>query len=124
MTYAQVMKLSPDTIPVIDLAPLRDANTGSKSGTNSSHEVGRALHAASQGLGFIYVENHGIPEHIISQARSSAYDFFHASPQDKATVKVSPEHRGWLAQGGAKMSDDALPDLKESYIWEKRNENK
>jgi isopenicillin N synthase-like dioxygenase len=35
----------------------------------------------------------------------------------KASVKVSPKHRGWLGQGGAKMKDGAKADLKESFIW-------
>ena len=32
-------------------------------------------------------------------------------------MTISERHRGWLGFGGAKMKDDAKPDLKESFIW-------
>ncbi|WP_158971418.1 isopenicillin N synthase family dioxygenase [Chachezhania sediminis] len=109
MSYATARKTSADEIPVIDITPLRD-------GTDPL-AVARALHAASTGLGFIYVQGHGIPDAVIDAARAAAYDFFHAEPALKETIRVSSSHRGWLGQGGAKMQDDAKPDLKESFIW-------
>lgn len=109
MTTETARRIDADTIPIIDIAPLRD---GSAPGP-----VAAALHAASQGLGFIYVKGHGIPEAAIEAAREAAYRFFRAAPQDKGTVSVTKSHRGWLAQGGAKMDDDAPADLKESFIW-------
>lgn len=109
MSYAAARKTRAEEIPVIDITPLRD---GSDPGG-----VARALHAASQGLGFIYVRGHGIPDAVIAAARSAAYDFFHAEAELKDSVRVSGAHRGWLGQGGAKMQDDAKADLKESFIW-------
>jgi len=65
MPYASAQNMEPDAIPVIDLQPLRDG---------SDHEqVARALHAASTGLGFIYVSGHGIPASLIERARAAAY---------------------------------------------------
>lgn len=109
MSYATARKTNADEIPVIDITPLRD-------GTDPS-SVARALHAASQGLGFIYVRGHGIPEQVIDRARAAAYDFFHADEAVKESVRISARHRGWLARGGAKMQDDARADLKESFLW-------
>ncbi|MFC2967300.1 isopenicillin N synthase family dioxygenase [Acidimangrovimonas pyrenivorans] len=109
MSYATARKVDADVIPVIDITPLRDGS--------DPEGVARALHAASTGLGFIYVSGHGIPDAVIEGARAAAYDFFHADPGLKATVKVSERHRGWLGQGGAKMQDGARADLKESFIW-------
>ncbi|MEM7693483.1 MAG: 2-oxoglutarate and iron-dependent oxygenase domain-containing protein [Pseudomonadota bacterium] len=97
-----------DHIPVIDMAPLI-AGDGAA--------VADALLSASQSVGFLYVKGHGIPEATISEARAAAFDFFRAPAADKARVGVSGAHRGWLAPGGAKMADDAAPDLKESFIW-------
>jgi len=109
MGYAQAKLVDAETIPVIDITPLRD-------GTDPV-AVAHALHAASQGLGFIYIKGHGIPDAVIDAARQAAFAFFRADDKQKAAVKVSARHRGWLAAGGAKMQDDAKVDLKESFIW-------
>ena len=109
MAYAQAKKTDAELIPVIDITPLRDGS--------DPQGVAAALHHASQGLGFIYITGHGIPAEIIDAARQAAFGFFGASNDDKATVRVSDKHRGWLGQGGAKMEDDAKADLKESFIW-------
>lgn len=109
MAYAQAKKVDADIIPVIDITPLRDGS--------DPKGVADALHSASKGLGFIYIKGHGIAEETIEAARSSAYEFFHSSQEEKASVTVSNRHRGWLGQGGAKMQNDAKADLKESFIW-------
>ncbi|GAB5378539.1 MAG: 2-oxoglutarate and iron-dependent oxygenase domain-containing protein [Acuticoccus sp.] len=109
MTTRTARRVEADTIPIIDITPLRDGS--------APQPVAEALHAASQGLGFIYVKGHGIPDSAIAAAREAAYRFFRAPAEDKAAVTVSKSHRGWLAQGGARMDDGAPPDLKESFIW-------
>ena len=101
--------VSSDAIPIVDISSLL---TG-----EDNASVASQLHAASQNPGFIYVKGHGIPQQVIDDARSSAYEFFHASDADKSKVTVSAGHRGWLQQGGAKMHDEAKADLKESFIW-------
>ncbi|MEM1299974.1 MAG: 2OG-Fe(II) oxygenase family protein [Pseudomonadota bacterium] len=108
MAYAEARHLGTE-IPAIDITPLRDGS--------DAQGVARAMHAASTGLGFIYVTGHGIPGELIEQARAAAYRFFRADQSDKEDVRVSGAHRGWLARGGAKMQDDAKADLKESFIW-------
>lgn len=109
MAYAQAKTVGRDAIPLIDITALRDGS--------APDGVARALHAASQGLGFIYVTGHGIPERLIAAARARAYQFFQADPGQKATVRVTDKHRGWLARGGARMQDGATADLKESFVW-------
>ena len=96
-------------IPVVDISPLRD--------NSDPVGVARQLHQASQTLGFIYVTGHGIPEAVIDAARSNAMDFFRLPDNAKDEIVVSGQHRGWLKQGQSKMHDNALPDLKESFIW-------
>ncbi len=109
MAYARAKEINADFIPVIDIMPLRDGSdpTG----------VANALHKASQEIGFIYVRGHGIPKTVIEDARIAALEFFRLPLAEKEKIKVSARHRGWLGQGGAKMEDDARPDLKESFIW-------
>ena len=109
MAYAQARYVSEEVIPVIDISPLRDGS--------DPDQVARALHDASQGLGFIYVKGHGIPADAIDAARSMALSFFRAPEADKETVRISQKHRGWLGAGGARMQDDAKADLKESFVW-------
>jgi len=109
MAYAEARRIDAGVIPVIDIAPLRDGS--------DPMTVARALHAASRDIGFIYVRGHGIPASAIETARETAFRFFRAPEEDKATVAVTSSHRGWLARGGARMQDDARPDLKESFIW-------
>ena len=109
MAYAKAKRVDEDVIPVIDITPLRDGS--------DPKGVATALHAASQGVGFICIKGHGIPEEVIEAARRCALKFFQSPEADKATVKVSDKHRGWLGRGGAKMGDELKGDLKESFIW-------
>ncbi|MEO0388378.1 MAG: 2OG-Fe(II) oxygenase family protein [Pseudomonadota bacterium] len=109
MSYARAEKLDSDLIPVIDIGPLIDGSDPAG--------VAARLHSASQGLGFIYIAGHGIPEPVIAAARREAFAFFRADTAEKEAVRVSQSHRGWIAQGGAKMQDGAKADLKESFVW-------
>lgn len=67
--------------------------------------------------GFVYVTNHGIPSSLISNVRENARVFFHQPEATKREVSISKHHRGWLAAGGAQMSQDEPSDMKESFIW-------
>ncbi len=109
MAYAGARRVKAEAIPVIDVTPLRDGS--------DPRAVARALYDASQGLGFIYIAGHGIPEESLERARAAALAFFRAPTAAKDTVRVSARHRGWIARGGATMQDDAKADLKESFVW-------
>lgn len=109
MAYAEAKWVDANSIPVVDITPLRDGSDPTS--------VAVALHAASQGLGFIYIKGHGVPQAVIDAARQTALTFFRGADEDKSEVAVSAHHRGWLGHGGAKMQDDAKADAKESFIW-------
>ena len=109
MAYATAKFVDQDIIPVVDISSLRDGS--------DPETVAAELHAASQGLGFIYIKGHGIPDAAIENARRTAMAFFALPAAQKSGVSVTAKHRGWLGGGGAKMQDDAKPDLKESFIW-------
>lgn len=109
MASNNVQVASAGTIPVVDISPLID--------NSDPHRVARALHAASQGLGFIYVSGHGIAPSVIDSARAAGYEFFRSTDAVKESVRISSHHRGWLPQGGARMQDDVPSDLKESFVW-------
>ena len=109
MVHTQTNSLPAAVIPIVDLTPLREQTDAAG--------VGSALRAATEGLGFVYVKGHGIPADVIDAARASAFEFFRSSEEDKTKVFVSPQHRGWLRPGAARMQDDANVDLKESFVW-------
>lgn len=109
MAHTTAENINSDQIPVVDLSPLRDGS--------DPIAVSKALHSASQNLGFIYVKGHGIPDELIKAARSTALDFFRFPESIKNTVRISSHHRGWLGPGAARMSDTAKADLKESFLW-------
>lgn len=96
-------------IPVIDIGPLRDGSDPLR--------VAQALHRASREVGFLYVSNHGIAPALLDGARAQALAFFRQPIADRQAVAISPQHRGFLAQGAARMHDGALPDRKESFVW-------
>ncbi len=96
-------------MPVIDIGPLRDGS--------DPERVAHTLHRASREVGFLYVENHGIDPKLLAEARAQAMQFFRQPEAAKQMVAISPQHRGFLAQGKARMHDGAQPDLKESFIW-------
>jgi len=117
MSYAQADTLDPTLIPVIDISTFGGDKSGGDKNDEQALAIANALHAASQALGFIYIKGHGIADDTINNARTSAYEFFQQTPELKQQQAISSQHRGWLAQGGAKMQDDAKADLKESYLW-------
>jgi len=100
---------SDGVIPVVDITALRDGSDTAR--------VARELHAASTGPGFVYVSGHGIPDAVLNGAREAALAFFRKPSEAKTEVAVAGAHRGWIAQGGARMRDDLATDLKESFVW-------
>lgn len=104
-----VLQSGNGSIPVIDIGRLRDGS--------DPHRVAQALHRASHDIGFLYVTNHGIAPALLDEARTRALAFFRQPLALKQAVAISPRHRGFLAQGQARMHDGALPDLKESLVW-------
>ncbi len=111
MAYAEAKSVDRSLIPVIDLT---DLDSGDRSVL--ARVAGDIEHAVATS-GFFYVRNHGIPEDLIDAVYDMAGQFFRRPADEKDHVRVNRNHRGFLGAGGAKMSDDAKPDLKESFIW-------
>ena len=109
MRSSLVKELDIDKVPIIDIGSLRD--------NSDPTSVAKELYNASTELGFIYIKNHGISQKKIDGLRDDGLKFFRSSEKNKELVAISERHRGWLGFGGAKMKDDAKPDLKESFIW-------
>jgi isopenicillin N synthase-like dioxygenase len=104
LQYADAVHVDIDAIPVIDLA-----------GAGAS--AGRQMLQAAEGIGFFYISGHGIPQRLIDDVLAAAARFFAAPAGQKRSVAVNEGHRGFIATGQAKMTDEAKPDLKESFVW-------
>ena len=109
MSYASARPLDGQEIPVIDISPLLDGR--------DPEAVAAAILRASQEVGFLYVSNHGISESFIAEAREAGLAFFRQPLAQKTDVAINSHHHGFLKIGDSKMEDDALPDMKESFIW-------
>lgn len=111
MSGATARQIAIDEIPVIDLAPLAAGRR------EDIAQVGAAMRAAAERIGFFYVSNHGIDAALIAEVEALARRFFARALDDKLAVKPIDRHRGFLQIGQARMYDKAKVDLKESYIW-------
>ena len=73
-------------LPVIDVAPAVAGDSGAR------RAAADQIHAACIDHGFFYIVGHGVSQHVIAQAFSSARAFF-ALPEDEKQ-KVASEAAG------------------------------
>ena len=97
-------------VPVLDLAR-------ADGGPAAERALAADLRHAAIEVGFFYVVGHGVPQIAITDVFAVAKRFFAWPLERKECVTVDQRHRGFLRVGGAKMSDRAKPDLKESYLF-------
>jgi isopenicillin N synthase-like dioxygenase len=97
-------------IPVLDLSR---ANAGPQ----AERALAAELRQAAIDVGFFYIVGHGVPQQTIDDAFAIAGKFFAWPLERKQKTGVDRLHRGFLSVGGAKMSDKAKPDLKESFLF-------
>ncbi len=109
MGYAAHREIDTSAIPIIDIGPLRDGST--------EFGVAREIHEASREVGFLYIRNHGIDPQLIAEAHRTGLTFFRQNGEVKREVSINRDHRGYLRPGASRMDDDAIPDLKESFVW-------
>ena len=112
MPYATAKQISESEIPVIDLAPIFAGDT------SGYQRVAAEMRTAAEAIGFFYICNHGVPKATIEVAQTIAHEFFACRQEDKLSVAMHGSgHRGFLQIGEATMHENALSDLKESYVW-------
>jgi hypothetical protein len=97
-------------IPVLDLAR-------ADAGTQAEQALAAELRQAAIDVGFFYIVGHGVPQSVVDDAFAVAGKFFAWPLERKHAIAVDARHRGFLSVGGAKMSDKAKPDLKESFLF-------
>lgn len=111
MNHAVAREIPIDEIPVIDISALRAGHP------EGAKQVGEAMRAAAEQVGFFYVAHHGIPAPVFESAHAASRAFFARPLEEKNQLKINAHHHGFLRVGEAKMYDEARADLKESFVW-------
>lgn len=99
------------SFPIIDISVLQNESD------SALQSVGKELSEAAQNHGFFYVSGHGVQPEVIDSTFEVASRFFSLPAEQKAEVKMSGFHRGFLAFGESTMEGYSAADRKESFIW-------
>lgn len=105
-TFAQARSLETTEIPVIDIGSSQDIT-----------DIAAQIHKAACEIGFFYIKGHGIEQRLMDQAFDVAKDFFDLPTDQKETIAVNTDQRGWMAQGMSRLQGSATHDLKEVFFW-------
>ena len=98
------------TIPIVDLAPLRDGGAGLK-------VVAEAVGAACRGAGFFYLRNAAVPPELRAQVFGAAHRLFGSPPAVKDAVAIarSRHNRGYVGLAVEALDPKRGPDRKEAF---------
>jgi len=111
MPSLDAVRVSPATLPIIDIAGLASEHAADR------RAVGAALRAACLDKGFFYIRNHGVPEPLVEAAFAEAAAFFALPPDQKEAVDKarSRANRGYEPLQAQTLEPGAPPDLKEGF---------
>lgn len=108
-TFANAEIVDTDQIPVIDISSTIDGS--------DIKSVATQIHKAATEIGFFYIKGHGIDQSLMNQTFNVAKDFFDLPENDKRSIAVNTDQRGWMAQGMSRLQGSATHDLKEVFFW-------
>jgi isopenicillin N synthase-like dioxygenase len=114
-SIAAIRPDAPETIPVLDLAPLQRGEAGALG------LLGAELRDAFENVGFYFVVNHGIPQSLID-ATFDAARRFHAMELDrKLALQMNKDNVGYLPFKSSTTRHSTLnannrPNLVEAYF--------
>ncbi len=103
-----------DSLPLIDVAALLDADAG----TDDRKRVADAIDDACRSVGFFSIVGHGIPAGQQERLEAASHSFFARPDADKRTIAMAaagPAWRGWFPVGGELTS--GMPDRKEGIYF-------
>src|SRR5579862_7350807 len=98
---------------MLDIIDLNGVGTGDPV---SLRRVAVELGRACRETGFFYVQNHGIPDRLLSDAFASAKRFFSSpvSAKNEFSITLSPHNRGYVGIAGESLNL-AETDQKEAF---------
>ena len=94
-----------DSIPVLDLAPLRAGAPG------ALERLGEELRQAFTEVGFYFVRNHGIPQALLDQTFDEAARFHAQSLDAKLALKINEHNIGYMPMRGATTRVNAVGEV-------------
>lgn len=96
-------------IPRVDLGPLIDGSDKAR--------AAEAIGKACREVGFLYIENHGVPPDLVARTFAEAERFFALPTEDKMRVAMarSPNHRGYYGLFEENTDPTKTGDLKEGF---------
>jgi isopenicillin N synthase-like dioxygenase len=112
---ARPPRLAGDTIPVIDFGPCFAGAPG------ALPRAADELRAALEGVGFLVMVNHGVPQSLIDRAFAEARRF-HAQPfARKMALRMNEHNNGYMAMGryavwSSDVNANDKPDLNEAFF--------
>src|SRR4051812_5301706 len=114
-SIAAIRPDAPETIPVLDLAPLIRGEPGAVAA------LGAELRDAFENVGFYFIINHGVPQSLIDATFESTRRF-HAMPlEDKLALQINKDNIGYLPFKGSvtrhsQLNPNNRPNLVEAYF--------
>ena len=102
------------SVPVIDFAPFLGGTAPGKDG------VARQIRDACEGVGFLYLAGHGVPEASVAGIFAAARRFFALPLEQRLKVRLDPtRNRGYQPVGSRLYPDKAdAPDLNEIFKYQ------
>ena len=94
-----------DTIPVLDLGPLRAGTPG------AVEQLGAELRRAFTEVGFYFVRNHGISQELLDTTFAEAERFHAQSLEAKLALKINEHNIGYMPMRGATTRVNAVGDI-------------
>lgn len=106
------------SIPVLDLAPLREGVPG------AVEKLGKELRHAFTKVGFYFVRNHGIPQALLDATFAEAERFHAQDIEAKLALKINEHNAGYMPMRGATtrvnaVGEVALPNANEAVFFKR-----
>jgi isopenicillin N synthase-like dioxygenase len=114
-SIAPIRPDAPETIPVLDVAPLLRGDPG------ATAALGAQLRDAFENVGFYFIVNHGVPQSLVDETFEAARRL-HAMPLDrKLALQMNKDNAGYLPFKGSVTRHSTLnannrPNLVEAYF--------
>ena len=104
------------SIPMVDIGPLSDIHSP------GAHRVAEEMAKACEDIGFMYIENHGVPEDLIDEVFAQSRAFHESPPELKQTISVNEFHRGYLGMNASTIVTSSVakvtkPNPSESLVF-------
>ncbi len=96
-----------EDVAVLDLTPLTEGR--------DLTELAKELDHACRTIGFFYVENHGIPDDVLTNVFAATKRYFDLPLAERMAHKMDDRFRRGFMPQGINQHPGYAPDLKESY---------